>query len=98
MGRFAKKQPQKAVTSSTRPSTRLDPDSAAQESGEDALIDFLQRDLKLFFANVADASLLVKVLVADGIVSCKYQVGNICFWVVRPMGALFDYFPLSDLV
>ena len=67
-GRFAGK---KSIpgTSSTRPSTALGKKDQEDLSGEEAIKDFLSRELNIFFLQCADASLFVKVLVCDGIVT-----------------------------
>ena len=75
-GRFAKKVPRKprnklhdSGTSSTRPSTQIGDHDEYTLAGEEAIKNFIGKELNLFFSMAADAQLFVKVIVSDGIVT-----------------------------
>ena len=70
--RKAEKKDRRVSASSTKASTGLGAASNAEVEGEECMKEFLNPELKLFFANGADANLFVKVLVADGLVSHIY--------------------------
>ena len=72
-GRFEngnkERKDRRVSTSSTKASTGFGAASNAEVAGEEAMQEFLNPELKLFFANGGDANLFVKVLIADGIAS-----------------------------
>lgn len=85
-GRFARARIPRAAkptsrfpgaTSSTRETTCINPTDAASLDVEDAMKEFLDIELKTHFAQQSDATLFVRILIADGIVSRKYYLGKL---------------------
>ena len=83
------KKDRRVSVSSTKASTGIGAASNAEVEGEEGMKEFLNPELKLFFANGADANLFVKVLIADGIAShiiyvhsgvdlCRFTLWNFC--------------------